>query len=167
MSLTTATPFQTSWTYMVDSGKCPPGADWLSIVKKISLLSTVESFWSVFNNVVPPSSLPLNSTYHIFRDGIKPMWEDPANAKGGKWVMSMPRGRGGESNIKRVDEWWLYTVLAAVGETMGEEEGQVCGAVVSIRKVRVRVIGRESLDSSYSARHTNANFIGVPAFFFF
>jgi len=117
---------------MVDSGKCPPGTDWLSIVKTISDLSTAESLWQVLNNVVPPSSLPINSTYHIFRKGIKPMWEDPKNVKGGKWVMQMPRG---ERNIKRTDEWWLYTVLAIVGETMGEDGVEVCGAVVSIRKV--------------------------------
>jgi len=128
------TPLHHSWSLLVDAGKCPPGTEWLDIVKLISSFASVESFWSAYNNVVPPSSLNVNSTYHLFRKGIKPMWEDPSNAKGGKWVMSMPRGRGQTDNVKRVDEWWMYTVLAMVGETMGEEGKEVCGAVVSIRK---------------------------------
>lgn len=27
--------------------------------------------------------------YHLFKSGIKPMWEDEANANGGKWVLTM------------------------------------------------------------------------------
>ena len=128
------TPLNTPWSLHADPGKVPPGDTWESIVKLISTFANVEALWSTYNNVVPPSSLPVNSTYHLFRDGIKPMWEHPKNEKGGKWVMSMPRGRGGEANVKRVDEWWMYTVLAMVGETMGEDGKEVCGAVVSIRK---------------------------------
>jgi translation initiation factor 4E len=25
--------------------------------------------------------------YHVFKNGIKPMWEDPQNNKGGKWIL--------------------------------------------------------------------------------
>jgi hypothetical protein len=28
----------------------------------------------------------------IFRDGIKPMWEDEANSRGGKWSLKLKKG---------------------------------------------------------------------------
>jgi len=40
------------------------------------------------------------------QEGIKPAWEDSANAKGGKWSVQLPRGKYTES----VDNIWLYTV---------------------------------------------------------
>jgi translation initiation factor 4E len=33
------------------------------------------------------------------------MWEDPINAKGGKWIFTNPRSRKA-----RLDECWLYVV---------------------------------------------------------
>lgn len=42
--------------------------------------NTVEGFCRYFNWLKPPSNLERNSNYHIFKDGIKPMWEDPENA---------------------------------------------------------------------------------------
>jgi translation initiation factor 4E len=32
------------------------------------------------NNLRLPSQLHKNANYHMFKNGIKPMWEDPANA---------------------------------------------------------------------------------------
>jgi translation initiation factor 4E len=28
--------------------------------------------------------IPNSGNYHLFLEGVKPMWEDPTNAKGGK-----------------------------------------------------------------------------------
>jgi hypothetical protein len=33
------------------------------------------------NNLRLPSHLNKNANYHMFKNRIKPMWEDPANAK--------------------------------------------------------------------------------------
>ena len=33
--------------------------------------------------------LPLNTDCHVFRQGIKPVWEDDANARGGKWMIRL------------------------------------------------------------------------------
>lgn len=32
------------------------------------------------------NDLPCHTDLHLFKEGIQPMWEDAANAKGGKWV---------------------------------------------------------------------------------
>lgn len=30
--------------------------------------------------------------YHLFKSGIKPMWEDSANRRGGKWMVRLRKG---------------------------------------------------------------------------
>ncbi len=49
-------------------------------LQKVGEFDTVEAFCRYFNWLKPPSQLEKNSNYHLFKDGIKPMWEDPANA---------------------------------------------------------------------------------------
>lgn len=41
---------------------------------------TVENFCRYFNWLKPPSQLETGSNYHLFKKGIKPMWEDTSNA---------------------------------------------------------------------------------------
>ena len=59
---------------------------------------------------------------------MSPMWEDPVNANGGKFVLVMPKR---ESKMGKCDESWLSTALAVVGETMDLNGDAICGAVVS------------------------------------
>jgi translation initiation factor 4E len=84
---------------------------------------------SVFGTIKRPSTLERNANYHLFKDGIKPMWEDPANAKGGKWVLTFDRKI---SNPALVDRSWIWLVLALIGEELDVDD-EVTGAVVSTR----------------------------------
>lgn len=90
----------------------------------------------MFNNLTPASEISMNSNYSVFRYGVKPTWEDPANCDGGKFVLTM-RKKG--STSEKCDEYWLFTVLAIIGETMDTTGDQINGAVVSIRKNQDRV----------------------------
>jgi translation initiation factor 4E len=74
----------------------------------------------VVNNIPPPSKLPVGSTYHLFREGIMPMWEDFNNAQGGKWTYNEKRDTG-VSN-KNLDNMWLYTMLCLVGENFADAD---------------------------------------------
>ena len=87
---------------------------------------TVESFCRYFNWLKPPSKLEKNSNYHLFKKGIKPMWEDKANANGGKWVLTM------KNNPQLLDRCWNWLAMALVGEDLDEGD-EICGAVVSLR----------------------------------
>ncbi|ETW75701.1 hypothetical protein HETIRDRAFT_422374 [Heterobasidion irregulare TC 32-1] len=87
---------------------------------------TVESYCRYFNWLKPPSKLDRNSNYHIFKSGIKPMWEDDANANGGKWVLTM------KNNPALLDRCWQWLTMALVGEELDETD-EICGAVVSLR----------------------------------
>ena len=44
-----------------------------SLPRKRSL--KVEQFWAFYNHLMRPSELPITSDYHIFKAGIKPIWE--------------------------------------------------------------------------------------------
>jgi len=92
----------------------------------IGEFDTVESFCRHFNWLKPPSKLERNSNYHLFKSGIKPMWEDEANANGGKWVLTM------KNNPALLDRCWSWLAMALVGEEL-EEGDEICGAVVSLR----------------------------------
>lgn len=35
---------------------------------------------------------PTNCDYHVFREGIRPMWEDSENQAGGKWIVRLKKG---------------------------------------------------------------------------
>jgi len=107
----------------------------------IGEFDTVESFCRYFNWLKPPSKLERNSNYHLFKSGIKPMWEDPANASGGKWVLTM------KNNPTLLDRCWSWLAMALVGEEL-EEGDDICGAVVSLRsKVdRIQVWTRNKED---------------------
>ncbi|TFK88546.1 translation initiation factor eIF4e [Polyporus arcularius HHB13444] len=107
----------------------------------IGEFDTVESFCRYFNWLKPPSKLERNSNYHLFKSGIKPMWEDEANANGGKWVLTM------KNNPQLLDRCWSWLAMALVGEDLDEGD-EICGAVVSLRsKVdRIQVWTRSKED---------------------
>lgn len=54
------------------------------------------------------------------------MWEDEANANGGKWVLTM------KNNPQLLDRCWNWLAMALVGEDLDEGD-EICGAVVSLR----------------------------------
>ena len=87
--------------------------------------STVEAFWSIYSHLKRPSSLPSVSDYHIFKKGIRPVWEDQENRRGGKFIVRLKKGVA--------DRYWEDLLLAIVGDQFAEAGEEVCGAVLSVR----------------------------------
>jgi len=119
-----------------------PGANaahgWMEDIKRVITFDSVEEFWGLYNNIVAPSMLPQKANYYLFKEGIIPAWEDDANKQGGKWSIQLPK----DKNRGNIDKMWLYTMLAAIGETFdpyltaGEEESPqslITGVIVSVR----------------------------------
>lgn len=100
---------------------------WEANLRTIGSYSTVETFFGCFAKLHRPSQLERHSSYHLFKDGIKPMWEDPRNAKGGKWTITFR-----QRNPALVDRSWLWLVLGLIGEEMDGED-ETCGAVCSVK----------------------------------
>ena len=75
-----------------DKNKKNTTADtWAHNIESLVTLHTVQDFWGLFNNILPPSFLDAGCNYYLFKKGIKPMWEDRANVEGGKWTVMIPK----------------------------------------------------------------------------
>lgn len=82
-------PLQSHWTLHQKIGQVEGASsrgvsqdDWERSLKKSVTIGTVEDFWCVYNSMQDFSTIPNNCDYFFMREGVKPMWEDPAN-KGG------------------------------------------------------------------------------------
>ena len=142
-------PLEHSWTLWYDSKKTVKGktkdakpehqsADsWEDNLVTIDTVNTVESFWIMLNHIKRPSSLELAANYHFFKKGVKPMWEDPANRDGGKWILQLTT----KEDLYRVDGIWEELTMSMIGEYLDEgiPGDQVIGAVLSKRRNEVRV----------------------------
>ncbi|CAG8480347.1 4363_t:CDS:2 [Acaulospora colombiana] len=63
-----------------------------SSMKKIAAFSSIEDFWAVYSHLRRPHELPNISDYHLFKQGIRPVWEDDTNINGGKWIVRLKKG---------------------------------------------------------------------------
>ncbi|CAG8538432.1 4751_t:CDS:10 [Diversispora eburnea] len=123
-------PLQHSWTMYYDSKpamtpgpKTPTGKTYEENLQTIGSFKSVQTFCRYFNWVKKPSQLDSNTNFHIFKDKIKPMWEDPANANVNFTV---------NSQFQVLDRSWEWLVYALVGEELDEND-DICGAVMSRR----------------------------------
>ncbi|KAI1918019.1 hypothetical protein LOZ39_001444 [Ophidiomyces ophidiicola] len=103
----------------------PKYSDYEKSTIALASISSVESFWTVYSHLKRPSLLPTVSDYHIFKKGIRPVWEDQANKKGGKWIVRLKKGVA--------DRYWEDLLLAMIGDQFAEASDEVCGAVLSVR----------------------------------
>jgi translation initiation factor 4E len=100
-------------------------SDYEKSTLKLAAIGTAEDFWKIYCHLKRPSLLPTVSDYHIFKDGIRPVWEDEANKKGGKWIVRLKKGVA--------DRYWEDLLLAIIGDQFMEAGEEVCGAVLSVR----------------------------------
>lgn len=63
-----------------------------SLIKPLATFETVEDFWAVYQHCKRPEAVETKTCYHLFQEGIKPMWEDENNEKGGRWHVWLPKG---------------------------------------------------------------------------
>lgn len=107
-----------------DPGRPTSSQSYEQNIKQIGTFASVEQFWRFYSHMVRPGDLTGHSDFHLFKEGIKPMWEDDANKNGGKWIIRLRKGLASRC--------WENLILAMLGEQfmVGEE---ICGAVVSVR----------------------------------
>ncbi|ORX61718.1 eukaryotic translation initiation factor 4E [Hesseltinella vesiculosa] len=128
-------PLQNAWTLWYDNPlqNNNNNQSWAENLKEIATVTTVEQFWTVNNNLTKVDQLDPNANYYFFKKGIRPEWEDPANAKGGKYSIQFPRARSGNT----INLFWLNMLLAVIGEQFTKDE--VCGTVIAIRRNYFRI----------------------------
>lgn len=122
-------PLRYSWAIweqiMQSSDK---SAQYSDATHKVSSFSSVQEFWKLWNHMPQPSELleqrrivreqpdglHVIDAIMIFRDGIRPEWEDPLNANGGHFQFQLKPSSGGG----QIDEFWNNLVLGIVGATI-------------------------------------------------
>jgi len=95
---------------------------------RVASFSTVKGFWKYWNHLPQPSELldgkkfvretadsrSVVDALMVFREGIKPEWEDSTNATGGHFQFQLkPNISGGP-----IDEYWNNIVLGMIGGTI-------------------------------------------------
>jgi translation initiation factor 4E len=103
----------------------PKSSDYEKSIQPVFKFSTAQEFWKVFAHLKRPSSLPTVSDYNVFKHGIRPVWEDEENKKGGKWIMRLKKGVA--------DRYWEELLMALVGDQFMDAGEGVCGMVLSVR----------------------------------
>jgi len=127
-------------------------------LRLVGRFATVEQFWSLYSHLLRPSELMSNSDFHLFKNGIKPMWEDVNNRLGGRFQLKLRKGL--------VDRCWENLLLALLGEQfmVGEE---ICGVVVSVKfgEDKLYVWNRKCEDIATRARirDTLKRVLNIPA----
>lgn len=96
-------------------------------VKKIHEFDTVEEFWGIFQHLRKPDSCRPGIEFMMFKEPIKPMWEDEGNKNGGK------------ISIKLRKEYttiiWEEMIFALIGGILPQEmKDEINGIVVTSRK---------------------------------
>ncbi|CAM9873592.1 unnamed protein product, partial [Hapterophycus canaliculatus] len=114
------------WYYRKGSQKesRDPSEAYESGIKVVDSFQTVEHFWRIYNHILRADQVPNATDVHLFRDGIKPTWEDSSNSRGGQLLIRLKKGLASRA--------WESLVLAIIGEQF-DVGNEICGAVVSVR----------------------------------
>ncbi|XP_055587674.1 eukaryotic translation initiation factor 4E-like [Uranotaenia lowii] len=124
-------PLQFHWTLWYQEPD--KEKSWGGNLKEVATVGAVEDFWKLCNHIKSPSDLKTGGDCSLFKQGIRPMWEDEKNFRGGRWVINVPRQQHHE-----LDEYWLDTIWCRIGEVFDDPE-EICGAVVDVRPKMNRI----------------------------
>mmetsp|Transcript_2699 Transcript_2699/g.3715 ORF Transcript_2699/g.3715 Transcript_2699/m.3715 type:complete len:196 (+) Transcript_2699:94-681(+) len=113
-------PLNSKWILYFHSMEDTKNWD-LESYAKVYEISTVETFWRVFNNI---KSDITKGHWFLMRENIKPMWEDPENEHGGAWVFDV--------KTDNAETAMLEASMATVGERILAEPKESCSEVTGL-----------------------------------
>lgn len=78
--------------------------------------------------------MPSNTDFFLFKDYIKPEWEDTKNKNGGRWIYDIAWDKSKHQFISQhTENVWTKLILSLIGNLFEEMEYFICGVVLSIR----------------------------------
>jgi len=139
--------------------KKAPNKSYEDNTSTLGTVHTAEEFWQLYVHLRRPvDDRPTACDYHVFREGIRPMWEDEANINGGKWIVRLRKGVAAR--------YWEDVLLAILGGQFRVGGDEICGAVLSVRyQEDLLSIWNKSADSRrvcMQIRDTLRNVMGLP-----
>ena len=72
-------------------------------------------FWAFYNHMIRPNELPNSSDYHLFREGVKPMWEVNYDANGKEmigWILQKKKKERKKEKEKKEEDQFLIPLLS-------------------------------------------------------
>jgi len=109
--------------------------NWDKFLVRICSFTNLDNFCSVLTNILPLSQLSTGASYHFFKQGIEPRWEDKFNIQGGKWNLIIQK-----QNLGMADKIWLLTLISVIGGSFGPVlESSIMGIVGTIKKGQIRI----------------------------
>ena len=97
----------------------------------LAQFDTIQGFWLSYHSN-PTSQLPDKQHLHIFKNGIKPMWEDPMNIHGGHFKLTAKTTESAAS-------LWQTLTLSMIGELLPTNR-HVTGASVVAHNVGNHIV---------------------------
>ena len=79
----------------------------------------------MYQHLRRPTAMPYGTTLHIFKTGIKPVWEDESLKKGSRFSLV--------SEKKTTSKYWEDLVLAMIGEQLGSRTDMIAGLVLNLK----------------------------------
>ncbi|KAL9893975.1 eukaryotic translation initiation factor 4E type 2 isoform X2 [Glossina fuscipes] len=131
--------------------------DYSKSLRVVGRCASVQQWWSLYSHLKRPTALHPYRDLSLFKQGIKPMWEDPANSKGGQWVIRLRKNQ--------IDRAWENVCMAMLGEQflVGDE---ICGVVLTTRspECSLSVWNRTATDhaSTTRIRDTLRRILNIP-----
>jgi hypothetical protein len=109
--------FRFRWLFWAEKGqqsgpkdKTTQSEDYASRPKPLGeQIISIKEFYQHFNNI-PVENLKLRDSIHLFHMGIKPVWEDPRNERGGAWYFKVTKDVA--------PQFWHELCLLAVGDVL-------------------------------------------------
>jgi translation initiation factor 4E len=116
------------WEQIMQSNDKSGGNAYSDATHRVAQFSTVQDFWKLWNHMPQPSELleqkrmvreqpdglHVIDAIMIFREEVRPEWEDKMNANGGHFQWQIKPNVGGG----QMDEYWNNLVLGMIGATI-------------------------------------------------
>ena len=101
--------------------------DYENQVKKLSTFSTIEDFWKIFQHLKKPEELNTGIEIDLFKNEIKPVWEEEVNKNGGKIALKL--------NKNFTSIIWEELIFAFIGGNFPDNiKNEINGILISSKK---------------------------------
>jgi translation initiation factor 4E len=107
------------WTfwYLIPDKKGKTTADWDSFLRKLCPVRSFEDFWAILNSIEPPAKLQKGCRYYIFKEGIRPVWEDPKNQGGRQAGCTYKTSQSSDPGSQEAQKRWEDLCQLVLGQS--------------------------------------------------
>jgi hypothetical protein len=125
-------PLKDDWSFWFDRyiGKGCTAQEYNEAMLHIADFGAICTFWSWFNNLPSAAEIDQSCTYHLMKKGIRPVWEDERNERGGSFSVKIPLSAS-------VPVWKHLCVAAVSGQFdlfLSSIQDSLCGVSFGMRK---------------------------------